>query len=163
MTSGKILFAEQAGNYVLKFVGDVRLTLCSTLDLFLASTLDKEDCKAVLIDLTETEGIDSTSLGLLAKVSVKMKQRHQQLPTILSTNEDITRVLLSMGFDKVFILIQDSPTDQTELHELEQLEESEELVRSRILDAHKVLMDLNESNREAFRDLVHALETDHPL
>lgn len=160
MTSGKILFAEQAGNYVLKFVGDVRLTLCSTLDLFLASTLDNEDFKTVLIDLTETEGIDSTSLGLIAKISVKMKQRHQQLPTILSTNEDITRVLLSMGFDKVFILIQEPLSSQQDLHELEQLQESEEQVRTRVLEAHKTLMDLNDSNQEAFRDLVRTLESE---
>jgi hypothetical protein len=32
-------------------------------------------------------------------------------------------------------------------------------VRQRVLDAHRTLMDLNEQNRESFRDLVTALET----
>ena len=31
MSTGKIQFAEQSGTFVLKFVGEVRLTLCSAL------------------------------------------------------------------------------------------------------------------------------------
>ena len=107
---------------------------------FLATTLDNDNFKTVLIDLTETDGIDSTSLGLLAKISVRMKQRHQQLPTIISTNDDITRILLSMGFDRVFILIQEAVSGQSELQELDVLQESEEQVRSCVLDAHRTLM-----------------------
>lgn len=160
MLNGKILFAEQSGNYVLKFVGDVRLTLCTTLDQFLATTLEHDNFKSIIIDLTETQGIDSTSLGLLAKLSVRLKRRHQQRPTIVSTNEDITRVLLSMGFDKVFMLIQDAFDSSAALEELDLLQESEERVRERVLDAHRALMDLNANNREAFRDLVRSLEND---
>ncbi|MFT5722850.1 MAG: anti-anti-sigma factor [Motiliproteus sp.] len=160
MLNGKILFAEQAGTYVLKFVGDVRLTLCATLDQFLATTLEYDNFKSIIIDLTETQGIDSTSLGLLAKLSVRLKRRHRQRPTIVSTNEDITRVLLSMGFDKVFILIQDRVESSAELRELDLLQESEERVRERVLDAHRALMDLNANNREAFRDLVRSLENE---
>ncbi|KAA0909127.1 anti-anti-sigma factor, partial [Aquicoccus porphyridii] len=37
MSTGKIQFAEQNGSFVLKFVGEVRLTLCSALD----STIEK--------------------------------------------------------------------------------------------------------------------------
>ncbi len=158
MSSGKILFAEHSGNYLLKFVGDVRLTLCSALDQFLANTLESEGFKTVLIDLTETEGIDSTSLGLLAKISVKLKQCHQQLPTIISTNDDVTRILLSMGFDKVFVLLSEPLGKLGDLQQLDELQESESEVRQRILEAHRTLMDLNEHNREAFRDLVRSLE-----
>lgn len=160
MQSGKILFAEQDGNYVLKFIGDVRLTLCTTLDHFLESMLDNQGFKAVIIDLTETVGIDSTSLGLIAKISVKMKQRHHTRPTIVSTNDDISRILLSMGFDKVFFLIRELTVPPMSLSELSPLQESEQLVRQRVLDAHRILMDLNETNRESFRDLVRSLECD---
>ena len=160
MQKGKILFAEQDGNYILKFVGDVRLTLCSTLDLFLESMLDNEGFKTVIIDLSETDGIDSTSLGLIAKIAVKMKRHHQVRPTIVSTNEDISRILLSMGFDKVFILIRDAVQGAAQLRELTVLQETEEQVKDRVVAAHRVLMDLNEHNRESFRDLVRSLEND---
>ncbi len=160
MQNGKILFAEQDGNYVLKFVGDVRLTLCSTLDLFLENMLDNDGFKTVIIDLTETKGIDSTSLGLIAKISVKMKRHHQLRPTIVSTNEDISRILLSMGFDKVFILIRENVEASQQLQELSVLQESEQEVKDRVVDAHRVLMELNDKNRDCFRDLVRSLESE---
>lgn len=160
MQNGKILFTEQDGHYILKFIGDVRLTLCSTLDRFLENMLENDGFKTVIIDLTETQGIDSTSLGLLAKISVKMKQHHQLRPTIVSTNDDISRILLSMGFDKVFILIREAVQDSDQLKELAVMQESEEKVRERVVDAHRILMSLNDKNRETFRDLVRSLETD---
>ncbi|MDH2436511.1 STAS domain-containing protein [Pokkaliibacter sp. MBI-7] len=159
MHSGKILVAKQSGAYILKFQGDVRLTLCASLDHFLESMFSDPDFKTVLIDLTETEGIDSTSLGLLAKISVKMQQQFHLLPTILSVNEDITRILLSMGFDKVFILIREySSGNASLLKEVPEILGSEEDVKNTVLNAHKTLMDLNEQNRATFSELVSSLE-----
>ena len=37
-------------------------------------------------------------------------------------------------------------------------DQTEEVVRVKVLEAHKILMGLNDSNREAFHDLVNALE-----
>ncbi|PXF30834.1 anti-anti-sigma factor [Pokkaliibacter plantistimulans] len=159
MHSGKILVAKQNGAYILKFQGDVRLTLCASLDHFLESMFSDPDFKTVLIDLTETEGIDSTSLGLLAKVSVKMQQQFHLLPTIISINEDITRILLSMGFDKVFILIREYGLNSAPLlKEVPEILGSEEDVKNTVLNAHKTLMDLNEQNRATFSELVSSLE-----
>ncbi|MCG8533060.1 MAG: hypothetical protein MI749_20725, partial [Desulfovibrionales bacterium] len=63
MSAGKIQYAESDGSFVLKFIGDVRLTLSSTLDSTLESILSHPGIRSVIIDLSETEGIDSTSLG----------------------------------------------------------------------------------------------------
>lgn len=160
MQNGKILFAEQDGHYILKFVGDVRLTLCSTLDSFLEGMLESDSFKTVIIDLSTTDGIDSTSLGLLAKISVKLKSRKLLRPTIVSTKADISRVLLSMGFDKVFTLIREAVEDSSELRELAALQESEECVKDRVVEAHRILMSLNDKNNETFRDLVRSLEAE---
>ena len=40
---------------------------------------------------------------------------------------------------------------------------SEKNLREQVIEAHRVLMSLNESNREEFRDLVEALETEGQL
>ncbi|MFB9884891.1 STAS domain-containing protein [Balneatrix alpica] len=158
MQSGKILVAKQEGTYVLKFCGDVRLTLCSALDQFLETMLTDPDFTTVLIDLTETDGIDSTSLGLLAKISVRMQQKHRLLPTILSVKDDITRILMSMGFDKVFLLIREANTETAGMHELPLSQCSEDEMRTTVLDAHKILMNLNDQNKLVFKDLVASLE-----
>lgn len=155
---GRILFAEQDGVNVLKFTGDVRVTLGPTIGAFLNSLKECKDMKSVIIDLTETEGIDSTSLGLLAKISLQTQESFHTVPTIVSTNEDITRILMSMGFDKVFVIIKEPLATDAPLGELPVQIVNENALRDQVLEAHKVLMSLNEGNRDAFEDLVVALE-----
>jgi len=158
MSTGKIQFAEQDGTFVLKFVGEVRLTLCSALDATTEKIFGAGNFSSIIIDLTETSNIDSTTLGLLAKLSILSRQKVGLLPTLVTTNPDITRLLESMGFDLVFNIVETPMPCPDCLHDMPAQDVSEELVKAKVLEAHRILMDLNEHNRESFRDLVMALE-----
>lgn len=159
MNTGRIQFAEAEGTFVLKFIGDVRLTLCAALDAYIEKIFSALNFDAIIIDLSETEAIDSTSLGLLAKLSILSQQKVGFLPTLVSNHDDMNRLLQSMGFDQVFNVVSDvAPTD-ADLQDLPGQMLSEELVKDKVLEAHRILMDLNEHNREAFRDLVSTLES----
>ena len=155
---GRILVGSHDGVYVILFKGDVRLTLCTTVDGYLERMFADESFRSVVIDLSETENIDSTSLGLLAKLSIQADKRFNFRPTLVSTNKDINRILMSMGFDDVFHIVEKPLEHTRQLAELPTLISNDEDVRQRVLDAHRVLMSLNEANREAFHDLVTALE-----
>lgn len=158
MQPGKILVAEHDGAFVIKLVGDVRLTLCTTLDEFFDEMFASEGFASVVVDLADAVNVDSTTLGLLAKLALKAKERFSFVPVILSTNPNITRVLDSMGFDRVFRIRQEPLEDDEDLGELPVLPESEEGVHKRVLEAHRVLMGLSEDNRAEFRELVSLLE-----
>lgn len=159
MQTGKILVAEHQGAYLVKLVGDVRVTLCASFDEFLDRMLANPGFKSVLIDLSETEGLDSTSLGLLAKLSIETQKRYRFMPVIISTNESITRLLSSMGFDRgVFDVRTDAITSQSDLEELPVVACSEEEMCDTVIEAHKVLMGLNDENRARFQELVTTLE-----
>ncbi len=161
MSTGKIQFAEQSGTFILKFVGEVRLTLCSALDATIEKIFTSLNFSAIVIDLTETRSIDSTTLGLLAKLSILSRQKIGLLPTVVTTHDDITRLLQSMGFDQVFNIVE-SPLPCSEcLADLPSQDQSEDVVKAKVLEAHQILMSLNESNREAFHELVSALERQH--
>lgn len=158
MNNGRILVAHHNGVYLMKFVGDVRVTICAAVDTFLDAMLSDAGFKSVVVDLTRTTGIDSTSLGILAKLSIRAQERFGFVPTLVSTNRDITRVLKSMGFDDVFHIIEVPLEHTAQFGELNPFDCSEEDMRQRVLDAHRMLMSLNESNREKFHDLVETLE-----
>ncbi|MFT6037634.1 MAG: anti-anti-sigma factor [Candidatus Azotimanducaceae bacterium] len=157
MSMGKILFANQSGMQVLKFVGDVRVCLGPTISTFLNSITKDRGIKGMVIDLRQATGIDSTSLGLLAKVSLRCQGQLKILPTIVSTNADITRLLFSMGFDKIFVIDDDVSRCCDEVAELPSQIVSERVLRDQVLEAHRTLMNLNEKNLIAFKDLVAAL------
>ena len=158
MLKGRIIVADHDGTHVIKFMGDVRLTLCPALDQYLDNMFNSRYFKTILIDLTETQGIDSTTLGMLAKMSIRMKKKMGFVPTLVSTNTNITRVILSMGFDKVFVLVEHLD-DQTEpVQELAQGDFSDLSVQQKVLEAHRTLMGMNKKNHQEFKSLVDVLE-----
>ncbi len=161
MSDGKIQFAEYNETFVLKCVGDVRLTFCSALNETIEKILKTNSFKSIVIDLTEVISIDSTTLGLLAKLSILSKRKFGMLPTLASTNPDVSRVLDSMGFNQVFNVVHTPAPCPECLDDLPEQDQSEAVVKERVLEAHQILMSLNESNRDAFRDLVSALENTH--
>lgn len=158
MQPGKILIAQQSGAFVVKLTGDVRLTFCSALDDFFERMFATPHFASVIIDLCEAENIDSTTLGQLAKLAIAAKRTYNFVPVVLSTNPNITRILRSMGFDRVFDIRQQRPDTESKLAELPIVAGSEGEVRETVLDAHRVLMGMNENNRAQFKELVCALE-----
>jgi len=157
---GRILVGSHDGVYILLFEGDVRLTLCTAVDGYLEKMFKDSSFKSVVVNLSRTESIDSTSLGRLAKLSIQADKRFNYRPTLVSTQGDVTRILLSMGFDDVFNIVEQPLEHKEQLGELPMVESTREDVRQRVLEAHKTLMAMNETNRDAFHDLVVTLESE---
>lgn len=158
MSSGKIKFAEQDQTFVLKCIGEVRLNFCAILNDTIEQAIATGNIRAIIIDLTEVTSIDSTTLGLLAKLSILSRKSFGMLPTLASTNPDISQQLDAMGFAQVFNIVHTPAPCPECLNDLPDQPQSEAVVRERVLEAHRILMELNESNRAAFRDLVSLLE-----
>ncbi|MEJ2044409.1 MAG: anti-anti-sigma factor [Reinekea sp.] len=161
MSNGRVLMANRQGQYVIKLTGDVRMTLCTTIDTCLNTMVQDSRFESVTVDVTEAEGIDSTSLGLLAKISRLSSPKMGHVPLLISSHPDITRIVDSMGFrNRVYDIV-----SQSEMAEVSSLEEAdvvpldEHIARERVLEAHKILMSLNESNHQAFKELVECIET----
>ena len=160
MNSGKILVAGQDGTHVMKFVGDVRVVLSNAIDNCISAILGEANFKSIYVDLTEAEGIDSTSLGLLAKMSIQAKARCNVVPTIISTNDNITKILFSMGLERMFSIIEEPMPERADLKEYLAAPGSENSLKRKVIDAHRVLMDINENNEIEFHDLVETLENE---
>jgi len=158
MSQCRVLQADCSGVYILKLVGEVRLNACSTIDAAIERISENSNFQSLVVDLSETIHLDSTTLGMLATLAVKAKEKSHFLPSIVSTNPDVTRIIESMGFESVFLITTDPVESESELLEMQQKPLQEEDMRKTVLNAHKILMDINENNCGKFRDLVDALE-----
>lgn len=158
MKPGQILVADHSGVYIIKMVGDVRLTLCISFDQFIDAMFKSENFTSVLFDLSEAEAIDSTTLGLMAKISILGQERCGIVPVILASNPSIQRILQTMGFDDIFTIVDqlDAPAFTAKPLNCENCDEK--AVKEKVLEAHKILMGLNANNEDAFRNLVTMLE-----
>lgn len=155
---GKILAARHAGTTVLKLVGDVRLTMSASLDNFIVAMFAEQDFASVSIDLSEADGLDSTTLGLLAKIAIKAREQFEFTPLLLCSDPSIIKLLESMCFDTIFDIRQQAPDQLSDFGELPVAVSSEAEVKEKVLEAHRLLMGLSEENAERFRELVCSLE-----
>lgn len=158
MMAGHIQVARQDGVQIIRLIGDVRLNLCMAFDSYIRDVLGKAEFDNVLIDLSEAEGIDSTTLGQLAKISILCKDRFRIVPTVYSPSASITRILMSMGFDAVFHILEEPFSNETEFQDWVVDSMDEERARLEVIAAHKVLMSLNDANKSKFSELVETLE-----
>jgi len=158
MKPGQILVADHQGVYVIKMLGDVRLTFCISFDQFIEKMFGDSQFTSVLFDLSEAEAIDSTTLGLMAKISILGQERHGILPVVLATNPGIQRILHTMGFADIFTIVDklDAPILAERALVCENCDEQQ--VKAKVLEAHQILMGMNNQNADAFRDLVNMLQ-----
>jgi anti-anti-sigma factor len=158
MREGRILAASHDGAYVIRLVGDVRLTLCTTIDDYFQRMFDDPEFASVWVDLCDAEGIDSTTLGLLAKLALRVKASFGFKPAIYSCDSGINRLLKSMGFQSLFDIHEEVCSDPEDISEIPVVSGSEDSVREKVIEAHRILMDISDDNRVRFQDLMSALE-----
>ena len=82
MNSGKILVAKVNNVPILKFIGDVRVLMSGALENYFSSLYTSAILDRMIIDMTETEGIDSTALGLLAKMAIQLRNDSTSVPPL---------------------------------------------------------------------------------
>jgi len=156
--ASKALYAVHQGTYVLQLIGEIRVPICATLDSFIEGMFRDPELHSVLIDLSQTQIIDSTALGLLAKIAIQTRKRFKRKPLIISTQSDVTRILDTMGFEKVFNIVHEEPVKSPSMIEMPNIPCDEKNAFDKVLEAHRILMDMNDRNRETFKDVVAALE-----
>jgi anti-anti-sigma factor len=159
MESGTAFYIKQGNIYILKLVGDVRYTMGCALGDFLEALFARADYEDIVVDLTETQSIDSTSLGLLAKIANFNRQHFAHKTTLLSTNPDVNQVMDNMGFYEIFNIRDTGETITAALHQLAIENPSKDDLTRIVYEAHQTLSDLNPHNEEAFKGVLDSLRS----
>jgi anti-anti-sigma regulatory factor len=165
MEQNQIFYGLHEATLVLRLVGDIRHTASGSLissaalDDFVEARLQEGGFSDIVIDLSETEAIDSTHLGLLARTAVFLRETEGRNPTLYTPREKITHLLRSMGFDTVFDLVACTPEDRAEECLPETGERDADHMARVMLKAHQTLAAMNENNAAMFKDVVKVLES----
>lgn len=162
MNPGRIEYARHEDVIVLKFSGDIRIghvyDATAALDIFLDKLFEKQGFGQIVVDLREAEQIDSTNLGLLAKIARFSNESLEKPATLVSTQPDINTVLLSVGFDQVFQIVDSADGGSGAFEEIKGDRDGDMDFTALILEAHRALASLNEKNAEMFRDFIEVFE-----
>ena len=162
MADGRVTYAARNDWNLLRYFGRVDYTMAPSIEQFVDRILAGEDVRPFVFDLREALLLDSTNLGLLARVAAQVRRTSGAGCVIVCTSEDIHDVLLSMGFDAVFEIVRDHPACAAPGDEAVITGKSTsrgELLHT-MLDAHRTLVGLNEKDRAEFEDVVTMLEAE---
>ena len=158
MKQAKIQGASHNGAYVIRFQGDIRLTLSASVDDYFSDMCKDPDFVSVWFDLGDVDGLDSTTLGILAKLAIKIRKNFGFSPAIFSSQPGITRLLRSMEFHKLFDLREECCITSEAPRDLPMVNDDEIKLRDKVIEAHKVLMNISHENEVKFKNLVTSLE-----
>src|SRR5688572_9566711 len=115
MPDGRVTYSESAGLHVLHYTGRVDYTMAPAIDRFVDSLLSGAPSEGTVpggfrpfvFDMTDARLVDSTNLGLVARIAHRVQDAGRC--TIVSDSEDIDDVLDSMGFQAIFNLVRQHP------------------------------------------------------
>jgi len=152
--NNNILYAKEGNTCYLKLKGDIRYTLSTGFNKLFREHLSNKDVTNVIIDLRSLNYIDSTNLGIIALIARDLIKRQSKKPTIISDNPSINTLLESIHFNKVCMIEHQWDYFPDVLIDCDAMDS---LNKNVIIDSHKALTDLDESNQDAFSKVVETL------
>jgi anti-anti-sigma factor len=170
MPEGHVTHAEKQGVHVLRYFGDVNYILAPGIQRFVDHLIDDGSISGMVFDLTCAQSLDSTNLGLMARVNERLLNVGAANSVIISGNEDIDVVLRSMGFDQTFDMVSSgepkagalpvsvAPDVSAEPIEIDSPSAND--LRQTMLEAHRALIRLSDAGRLEFEPVVQCLERD---
>lgn len=161
MTTGHVTHAEKEGVHVLRYFGSVNFLLAPGIQNFVDHLLEDEKVSGLVFDLSCASSLDSTNLGLMARVNERLVSKGAANSVIISGNEDIDVVLRSMGFDRTFeLLSSDGRSCEADIETIETPAPSSVELKRTMLDAHQALVRMSDAGRKEFEAVVACLECD---
>jgi anti-anti-sigma factor len=157
MADGNVYYAERDGTGILRFEGTIRYTLATALDRFLDELFARNGFGQLIVDLSDVESIDSTGLGLLARIANFVRRRDGHRPLLFSSQPDINALLASICLDSAFTLCAQRP-EALPGEALPAANPSDGEVAQTVLAAHRLLCEMNDANRAQFQSVVEAFE-----
>ena len=158
MDQNNVLYAIENRCLYLVMTGAVRHTLCTNLDILLRKVMDKDDVDKFVIDLRPATYLDSTSLGLIARMARYMNKKKSGRLVLISTNDDVNQILNSVQFESIATIVDNWKNLPDTFCETEDYSEQVQSHRDLVLKSHQELAQINEVNRKKFAEIIQSLE-----
>ncbi len=158
MSAPRYQVAFHESKYFIKLSGELRYTDCVSFNQFLKKICREDDYTDIMVDVTEADFLDSTNLGLIAKLALHVQSKFKHKLVVLSSRPHVTKSMTSMGLGHLcdFLEYVDDENSRVEVDEVARAEDPD--VATVMLEAHRILMGLSEENASLFKSVVTLLE-----
>jgi len=119
--------------------------------------------KSLHIDLAQCDRMDSTFMGILAKLSLHQKEKLNAKLIVINANKKARNSLNGLGLGVLIDIHSD--WGKIETHQIQRLQQRVELCSvpaevetSHVYDAHSALCNISEENKNKFSSLMEGLD-----
>ena len=149
---------------VLRLEGPLRYTTARALRKVVDDALARAPTELVILDLRATTFVDSTGLGLVARMGRLALARSGRRAVMVSPAKDVMTILLSAALNVLFVLVDEppfgAPSELAEAPLGSENDQGDGSLGRVVLDAHRDLAALSAKNRAEYRDVISALEAE---
>ena len=153
--AAKILVMRDAGSACIRIIGRANFT--SSVDFkALIEDLRQKGCNCFILDLSDCLLMDSTFLGLLAGLGLKLANAPEGQGVLLyRPSARILELLETLGVLHLFKTCEATawPTAASDTTEMPASDASKTEVTRTCLEAHQTLMDISPENVSRFKDV----------
>jgi anti-anti-sigma factor len=144
---------------VLALKGEVRYLVARPLRAFVDEVVVQDGSDTLVIDLHELDLIDSTGLGIIARLGRRMLEKRGRRAIIVGPRPDVAAVLRAAAFDVIFEMVDRFPFEASAPLSPIPLDEPFDTGSGGpvILEAHRDLVALDERNRKTWGTVIDAL------
>ncbi len=157
MSAPKVFLAFENGQCHIKVKGRANFE-CSPPLRAMAGSLENNKVSGMTIDLSECSGMDSTFMGILAMIALKVKHVGFTA-TIINAGDINTKLLTGLGLQKLFNFENSVPEHSYKWTEGDKSSTRIETAHA-VLDAHQTLMNVDEGNVKRFKNVVEFVKKD---
>ena len=111
------------------------------------------------IDLSKCEAMDSTFMGVLTMLALKLRKRGEQV-MLIGAGETLLKLLRDLGVAKLFNCVKDGDLPTGNAVITSGSSASMLTTAETVADAHKALVGANEANAEKFKQVIEFADQD---
>ncbi|MEJ2545826.1 MAG: STAS domain-containing protein [Calditrichaceae bacterium] len=158
MDQNDVVYTIENQCLFLKMLGSIRHTVCSNLDALTRKVIKQDEVDKFVIDLRETTYLDSTSLGIIARMARYAKGKSGQKIVLVSINEDVNQILNSEQFGSIAKIVENWDKLPEKYFKSELFLKEKIPDRDLLIESHQELAKINEDNRKKFTAVIESLE-----
>jgi len=149
-----IFVSKEKDEYKVKVIGRATFAVAPTIRNLVQRMESDAGQNNISINLEKCTGMDSTFMGILAMLALKIRNKQQRSVQILNATEANKKLLNGLGLNKLFDYseVQD-PAPSKWIKEKEKTASLKENADT-VLQAHKTLIETDIGNSEKFQKVV---------
>jgi len=114
----------------------------------------------IVIDLKKCIGMDSTFMGVLAGLAIKLRKGKEAALNLIHVSPHNLDLLETLGLSQLLNIIDDTETESPSVTQIPSSQPEKGDVAKHMLEAHEQLSEISDENKVKFKNVIQYLQED---